>query len=110
MVYEHQTPTGPRKSVWAYAYQIVPPQPETRLRAIRALLDREAVDARSRARTWEGRLVAEEHVTHILVVSDGPEQNLVVNERVEAELRDLEAGFSITTPLAVEGEPPPPGP
>jgi len=108
MVYERQTPAGPRKPVWAYAYQIIPPQPEQRLQAIRALLDQEAVDARTRARTWQGRLVAEEHVTHILVVSDSPEQNLAVNGRVEAVLRDLEAGFSITTPMAVDGEPLPP--
>ena len=107
MAYEHQTPRGPRKAVWAYAYQIVPPQPEERLQAIRALLAREAVDARTHARTWEGRLVADEHATRILVVCDSPEQNLAVNERVEAELRDLEADFSITTPMAVEGEAPP---
>jgi hypothetical protein len=106
MVYERQSPGGPRKSVWAYAYQIVPPQPEERLQAIRSLLDREAVEAKGRARTWEGRLVAEEHVTHILVVSDSPEQNLAVNKRVEAELRDLKAGFSITTSMAVDREAP----
>lgn len=93
--------SGPKKILWAYAYEIVPPQPEERLRAIDALLDKERAEARSRARTWESRVVVEEHVTHILVVSDSPEQDLEVNRRVEAELRDLSAGFSITVPMAV---------
>jgi hypothetical protein len=52
--------------------------------------------------------VAEEHVTHILVVSDSPEQDLEVNRRVEAALSLLEAGFSVTVPLAVgDGAQPP---
>jgi hypothetical protein len=108
MAHDHPPTGSSKKPVWAYAYQIVPPQPEGRLNAIRALLDREAIDARTRARTWEGRLVAEEHVTHILIVSDSPEQNLDVNQRVEAQLRDLRAGFSITVPMAVGDEPLPP--
>ena len=64
------------------------------------------MDAKTRARTWQGRLVAEEHVTHILVVSDSPEQDLEANHRVEAELRDLEAGFSVTVPMALERDTP----
>jgi len=108
MANEHPTPGRSKKAVWTYAYEIVPPQLEERLHTIRALLKREAMDARTRARTWEGRLVAEEHVTHILVVSDGPEQDLEVNRCVEAELRGLEASFSITAPMAVEAETLPP--
>jgi hypothetical protein len=108
MAHQQRTPGGTKKTVWAYAYQIVPPQPEDRLHTIRALLDRESIDARTRTRTWEGRLVAEEHVTHILIVSDSPEQNLEVNGRVEAKLRELEAGFSITVPMAIEDESLPP--
>jgi hypothetical protein len=57
---------------------------------------------------WSGRLVREQRVTHILVVSDSPEQNLEVNHRIEAALRDLEAGFSVTSSMAVEDEPLPP--
>ena len=106
MTRQDATSEGDKKGIWAYAYQIVPPQPAGRLHAIKALLDREAMDAKTRARTWEGRLVADEHVTHILVVSDSPEQDLEVNHRVEAELRDLEAGFSVTVPMAVEGDTP----
>ena len=98
------SPPGAKKSLWAYAYEIVPPQPEDRLRTINLLLDRERADAKNRARTWESRVVVEEHVTHILVVSDGPEQDLDVNRRVEAELRDLRAGFSMTASMAVADE------
>lgn len=40
--------------LWAYAYQIVPPQPSNRLGTIRALLRDEAAAARGGARTWSG--------------------------------------------------------
>src|SRR5688572_12315173 len=90
------------KPTWAYAYQIVPPQPEDRLRAIKTLLEDENSVARSSARTWSGRVVVEQQVTHILVVTDSPDQDREVNRRVEAALRAMEAGFSITSPMAVK--------
>jgi len=93
-----QPPPSPR-AVWAYAYQIVPPQPEGRLRALQTLLDHERTDAQSGARTWEGRLVLEQQVTHILIVSDSPDLDLAANRRLETELRRLKAGFAITAPL-----------
>jgi hypothetical protein len=102
-----QSPLGP-KPAWAYAYQIVPPQPEDRLRAVKVLLDHEGAQARVRERTWEGRFVVEQQVTHILVVSDSPDQDLEVNQRLEEELRGLEAGFALTVPMAVAEEPVPP--
>lgn len=93
-----QLPPAPR-TVWAYAYQIVPPQPEGRLQGLRTLLDHERTDAQSGARTWEGRLVLEQQVTHILIVSDSPDLALEANRRLETELRRLKAGFAITAPL-----------
>jgi hypothetical protein len=96
-----------KKPVWAYAYQIVPPQTQDRLDTITALLEQEQEDARNAARTWQSRLVAEEHVTHILVVSDSPAQDLEVNQRVEGALRAMDVGFSVTAPMPVEDEPPP---
>ena len=90
------------KTIWAYAYEIVPPQPEDRLRAIKALLDDEHSAARRAARTWAGSVVLEQQMTHILVVSDSPEQNHEVNARLEAELKELKAGFSLTAPMAVD--------
>jgi hypothetical protein len=99
------TPT--KKPVWAYAYQITPPQTQGRLDSIKALLDHEQEDARNAARTWQGRLVAEEHVTHILVVSDSPAQDLEVNRRVEATMRAMDVGFFVTAPMPIEDESPP---
>jgi hypothetical protein len=96
--------TPPAKPVWAYAYQILPPQAEDRLHMIKTLLDQENADAQRAARTWAGRVVVEQQVTHILVVSDSPEQNHDVNRRLEAQLKDLNAGFSLTVPIAVANE------
>lgn len=94
-----RTPTP--KTVWAYAYQILPPQPAARLHSIKPLLDHAHTEARRDARTWTGRVVVEEQVTHILIVSDSPEQNHEINRRLEAKLQELHAGFSITVPIAV---------
>lgn len=87
--------------MWAYGYQITPPQPESRLAAIQSLLDAEHKSAKDQAHTWEGRFVHEEEVTHILVVSDSPDQHQEANRKLEAALTALEAGYSLTAPLAV---------
>jgi hypothetical protein len=91
------------KSLWAYAYEIVPPQPSRRLGAIRSLLKDATAAARDGARTWSGRLVQERRATHILIVSDVRGRDRVINRRLEAELERLEAPFSVTLPLAVVG-------
>lgn len=101
---QEQPPRG-LEPAWAYAYQIVPPQTENRLRAVKALLDDERARARDEERTWEGRLVLEQHVTHILVVTDNPDQEMDVNRRLEAELRNAETAFALTVPMAVADEP-----
>jgi hypothetical protein len=95
----------PAPTVWTYAYQIVPPQAEGRLGTIKSLLDLEHSDARRGKRTWVGRVVLEEQITHILVVSDSPEQNRDVNRRLEAELKQLNVGFSMTLPMTVTDDP-----
>jgi hypothetical protein len=87
--------------IWAYAYQLVPPQPEGRLHAVKALLDREHADVTPGTRTWEGRLVLERQVTHILVVTDSPDQDCAINRLLEAELKQMETTFALTVPLAV---------
>lgn len=102
-------PDAPRqlvgvKSLWAYAYEIVPPQPSRRLGPIRALLKEEAAAARGSARAWSGRLVLERHATHILIVSDDVRgREHPINRRLEAELERLEATFTVTEPLVVAG-------
>ena len=93
------------KTVWAYAYQILPPQSADRLRAIQSLLDREHMDAQREARTWAGRIVLEPKVTLILVVSDTPAQDREINHRLAAEVTQLQAAMLITTPLAVADDP-----
>ena len=94
------------KTVWAYAYQILPPQSAERVRAIQTLLDREHVDARRESRTWAGRIVLEPKVTLILIVSDTPAQDREINDRLAAEVTLLQAAMLITTPLAVVDDPP----
>jgi len=100
--------TPPAKPVWAYAYQILPPQAAERLHAITTLLDHAHTEAQRDARTWTGRVVVEEQVTHILIVSDSPELNHEGNRELEAKLQELNAGFSITAPIAVEDDIPHP--
>jgi hypothetical protein len=97
-----RTPTP--KTVWAYAYQILPPQPAARLHSIKSLLDHAHAEAQRDARTWTGRVVVEDQVTHILIVSDSAEQNHDVDRRIQAKLQELNAGFSMTVPIAVVDE------
>ena len=92
------------RSLWAYAYRIVPPQPSRRLGPIRTLLKDETAAARGGARTWSGRLVLERHATHILIVSDAPGRSHSINRQLEAEVERLDAAFSVTEPLAVAGD------
>lgn len=94
-----------RRALWAYAYEIVLPQVEKGFRAIQALLNWEHSDAQSRGRAWGARVVFAQHVTHILVVSDGPEQDLAINRTLEAGVLDLGAEFAMTTSLAVANQP-----
>jgi hypothetical protein len=92
------------KSLWAYAYRIVPPQPSQRLGAIRTLLKDEALAAQGNARTWSGRLVLEPEATHILIVSDDVRgRDHPINRQLEDELGRLEVAYVVTEPLAVAG-------
>jgi hypothetical protein len=87
--------------VWAYSYEILPPQALDRLTRTLQVLEDGHSAAGLAGRKWEGRLVTDDLVTHILVVSDSPDQQREVNRRLEAELRKVGAGFSMTLPLAV---------
>ena len=94
----------PLKATWAYGYEISPAQAEERLHAVQRLLDRENAAARREARTWSGRVVLEQQVTHILVVSDDPERDHDVNGRLEAALTALNVRYARTAPLALEDD------
>jgi hypothetical protein len=89
------------KTIWAYAYHIIPPQIAGRLRTIKTLLDHEHADAQGGGQTWVGRMVLEQQITHILVVSDSPEQSCEANRRLEAALKELKVEFSIGAPMVV---------
>lgn len=104
------TRTPPARMMWAYAYQIVPAQPEGRLSTIRAVLEAEHSLAKEDARTWQGKFVQENQITHILVVSDSPDQDGDANRRLEAALKELQTGFVLTAPMPVLGGPPTPVP
>jgi hypothetical protein len=92
---------SPPQPVWVYAYKLSPPQAVARLQTIQPLLADALSVAKNEARTWAGTVVLEERVTHILVVSDSPEQNHEGNRKLESELQQLGAEFSITAPMAL---------
>jgi hypothetical protein len=105
-----EEPVVPKKrirslSLFAYAYLVVPKQAESRLDAIRAIIERENKAAEGAARIWTGRLVQENRITHILIVSDSSEQNLNVNRLLEIELKRMKAEFFLTNPMAIPGSP-----
>jgi hypothetical protein len=89
------------RQLWAYAYRVVPPPPTDGLGNIRKLLDSENAFAFEHARAWAAQLILEQRSTQILVVSDTPEQNRAVNQRLETELRRLEAHYRVTDPIAI---------
>jgi PleD family two-component response regulator len=95
---QRQWPT----SLWAYAYQIVPPQPTHRLDTIRELLGHEHAAARQEARTWASRLVLERRATRILIVSDSPDQERRVDHTLVVELQRLEATFCRTESMEIQ--------
>src|SRR3989442_6872073 len=86
---------------WAYAYQLTPPQPEPRLAKVKTLLRRARLAAQRDGRLWTGQIVMEAHITHILVVTDAPEELRAVDRAIDAELKRLKMGFAITRPARV---------
>ncbi len=93
----------PRRGFWAYGYVFDPPIARDRLGPMEALLDKGHAMACLALKTWEGRFVNGDDITHILVVSDLPDQNLEVNQLLEAELNRLGAPFTVTQAVAVRG-------
>lgn len=105
---EYKRRPTPSPKTWAYGYEISPPTTQERLRAIEHLIEEEHANATLQTRKWQGRFVVQEQVTHLLVVSDSPDQELEVNRRLEAELTRLDAKFSLTPSVPLtDGEDPP---
>ncbi|MDT8341098.1 MAG: hypothetical protein RQ751_06260 [Longimicrobiales bacterium] len=92
---------GPARALWAYGYQLAPPVARNRLESMQAILDSGQAEARERAEVWEGRFINGDHITHILIVSGTPAQDREINHRLEAELEQLEAGYSVSASLKV---------
>ena len=86
---------------WAYAYQLNPPQPEPRFAKVRTLLRRARLAAQREGRLWTGQIVMDAHITHILVVTDAPDEVRPVDRAIEAELKRLKMRFAITEPARV---------
>src|SRR2546427_828806 len=86
---------------WAYAYQLNPPQPDPRFAKIKMLLRRARLAAERDGRLWTGKIVMETHITHILVVTNAPDDVRAVDQAIEAELKRLKMGFAITGPARV---------
>ena len=94
--------TSERATIWAYAYRLSPPLPPAKLRQLKELLEREHAAARERDGTWEARFVTDERVEHILVLTDSPDLDRDANKHIEEALQELDAGYSLTVPLAVD--------
>ena len=91
------------RSLWAYAYLILPPQRRNRLTTIRVLIEGEIAAARGEGRIWAGRMVLERRITHLLIVSDDPGQKRGINRRLALELKRLKAEYFLTRPMAIHG-------
>ena len=89
---------SPLHARWVYAYQLDPPQPEPRFKKINALVRQAQSAATRKGRLWTGRIVVETLITHLLIVTDHPEQVPAVNRAIEAELKQLDMGFALTGP------------
>src|SRR2546425_1133082 len=74
---------------WAYAYQLNPPQPESRFAKVKMLLRRARLAAQRAGRLWTGQVVKDAHITHILVVTDAPDEVRAVDRAIDAELKRL---------------------
>jgi len=99
------------RTLWAYSYEILPSQREDPMKGIGTLLSEELENAKRTDRVWVGRMVREQRITHIMVVSDSPDQTGRINRRIERRLERLKAGFFLSLPMAVaDGDPvqPPP--
>ncbi|HEY6924402.1 MAG TPA: hypothetical protein VI653_13105 [Steroidobacteraceae bacterium] len=94
-----QRPQAPES--WAYAYQLNPPQPEPRFARVKMLLRRARLAAQREGRVWTGQIVMDAHITHILVVTDAPDEVRAVDRAIDAELKRLKMDFAITGPARV---------
>ena len=97
-------------TLWAYTYQIVPRQTRSQLGAVKALLERQHSDAKNASATFAGRLIVGAQGTRILIVSDCPGRGCEMNQRLESELKQLRAEFTVSEPVLLADEAATPSP
>jgi len=97
-------------TLWAYTYQIVPRQTRIQMRAVKALLDLEHADAKNASATFGGRLIVGTQGTRILIVSDCPGRSCAANQRLESELKQLQAEFTVSEPVLLADDAATPSP
>lgn len=73
------------------------------MKAIRGLLERENGNAKREDRRWTGRLVSEEQITHLLIVSADPDLDFEINQKLESELKALGIEFHVSIPMPLAG-------
>lgn len=95
-----------RPVIWAYTYKLSPPLSVEKLREVKLLLEQERTAAKAREGTWEARFVADERISHILVLSDSPDLETEANKHLEQALRTLDSYYNLTVPMVVDGAPP----
>lgn len=100
----------PAVTLWAHTYQIVPRQTRRQMRAVRALLDEEHSAAVGESGTFAGRLIVGRQLTRILIVSDCPDRSCAANRRLESELKELRAEFTVSEPVLLADEAATPSP
>src|SRR5947207_15824495 len=88
-----QRPRVPER--WAYAYELDPPQPEPRFGKVKMLLRRARLAARRNGRLWTGEIVMEAQITHILVVTDHPDEVRAINRATVTALKRLKNDFAV---------------
>lgn len=91
-------------TLWLHGYEMIPPQPEQQISALRHMLDRENAEAKRTARGWTARLVTRHQATHVLIVSTSPAVDIELNRKLEAELKALGSQIVVTVPLPVRAE------
>ena len=92
------------RNLWAYGYELIPPHREDRMTAIQRLIEEEDGEARRNGRNWTARMVTEEQVTHLLIVSASSEVDLEINQKLEAALKTMGIDYQVTIPMPFAGE------
>jgi len=76
----------PASKSWAYAYSSIRRSRAPVLRKLKGAAPPRAAGRAADGRLWTGQIVMEAQITHILVVTDAPDEIRAVNGAIDAEL------------------------